>query len=284
MSARKGSATFRVCVGRDWLSKFSRNPPPPVCRRGCTVSPEKGGALRNQSTRGRRLGVAAVICGALFVAPLLLLQRRYRVTIGDDGGHRARRAHVGRAPCIAPRRCEPAVAPRRVPRAGDDHDDGAAGDDHDDGGTAADDDDDDCPAADHHDDDRTTTAAADHDDDDGATGAAGSTNSEAGEATWYSEAPSGMCASPTLALRDGAHRGQRRDRAHRPSARWTTVRVPATRGWSTCRRRASLRSPTSGREWWTSQSPGDPFRRRHRPAAVGARSPSQQGPRPELRR
>ena len=24
------------------------------------------------------------------------------------------------------------------------------------------------------------------------------TNSEAGEATWYSEAPSGMCASPTL--------------------------------------------------------------------------------------
>ena len=42
-------------------------------RRGCTVSPEKGGALRNQSTGGRRLGVAAVICGALFGAPLLLL-------------------------------------------------------------------------------------------------------------------------------------------------------------------------------------------------------------------
>jgi rare lipoprotein A (peptidoglycan hydrolase) len=37
------------------------------------VSPEKGGALRNQSTGGRRLGVAAVICGALFGAPLLLL-------------------------------------------------------------------------------------------------------------------------------------------------------------------------------------------------------------------
>jgi rare lipoprotein A (peptidoglycan hydrolase) len=45
-----------------------------VCRRGCTVSPEKGGALRNQSTGGRRLGVAAVICGTLFGAPLLLLQ------------------------------------------------------------------------------------------------------------------------------------------------------------------------------------------------------------------
>ncbi len=38
------------------------------------MSPEKGGALRNQSTGGRRLGVAAVICGVLFGAPLLLLQ------------------------------------------------------------------------------------------------------------------------------------------------------------------------------------------------------------------
>ncbi|HEY1446401.1 MAG TPA: septal ring lytic transglycosylase RlpA family protein [Acidimicrobiales bacterium] len=37
------------------------------------MSPEKGGALRNQSTGGRRLGVAAVICGLLFGAPLLLL-------------------------------------------------------------------------------------------------------------------------------------------------------------------------------------------------------------------
>jgi rare lipoprotein A (peptidoglycan hydrolase) len=34
----------------------------------------KGGALRNQSTGGRRLGVAAIICGVLFGAPLLLLQ------------------------------------------------------------------------------------------------------------------------------------------------------------------------------------------------------------------
>src|ERR1700728_2009939 len=38
------------------------------------LSPEKGGALRKQSTRGRRLGVAAVLCGVVFVAPLLLLQ------------------------------------------------------------------------------------------------------------------------------------------------------------------------------------------------------------------
>ncbi len=73
-SARKGFAGFLVCVARDWLSMFSRNPPLPVRRRGCTVSPKKGGALRNQSTGGRRLGVAAAICGALFAAPLLLLQ------------------------------------------------------------------------------------------------------------------------------------------------------------------------------------------------------------------
>ncbi len=52
----------------------SPKPLAPVCRRGCTVSPEKGGALRNQSTGGRRLGVAAVICGVLFGGPLLLLQ------------------------------------------------------------------------------------------------------------------------------------------------------------------------------------------------------------------
>ncbi len=36
--------------------------------------PEKGGALRNQSTEGRRLGVAAAICGVVLVAPLLLVQ------------------------------------------------------------------------------------------------------------------------------------------------------------------------------------------------------------------
>jgi len=38
------------------------------------VSPEKGGALRNQSTGGRRLGVAAGICGVVLVGPLLLVQ------------------------------------------------------------------------------------------------------------------------------------------------------------------------------------------------------------------
>src|SRR5271167_3769272 len=73
-SARKRFVGLLVCMVRDGLSMFSRNPSPPVRRRGCTVSPMKGGALRNQSTGGRRLGVAAVICGALFGAPLLLLQ------------------------------------------------------------------------------------------------------------------------------------------------------------------------------------------------------------------
>ena len=57
---------------------------PETPRRPCVGAgapcPEKGGALRNQSTRGRRLGVAAVICGALFVAPLLLLKQHGRAT------------------------------------------------------------------------------------------------------------------------------------------------------------------------------------------------------------
>jgi hypothetical protein len=38
------------------------------------LSPEKGGALRKQSTLGRRLGVAAALCVGVFAAPLLLLQ------------------------------------------------------------------------------------------------------------------------------------------------------------------------------------------------------------------
>ena len=73
-SARKGFLRIPVCVARDRLSKFSRNLSPPVGRRGCTVSHKKGGALRNQSTGGRRLGIAAVLCGVVLGAPLLLLQ------------------------------------------------------------------------------------------------------------------------------------------------------------------------------------------------------------------
>jgi hypothetical protein len=52
----------------------SRGPPRRVVVGAGALSPEKGGALRKQSTQGRRLGVAAVLCGGVFVAPLLLLQ------------------------------------------------------------------------------------------------------------------------------------------------------------------------------------------------------------------
>ena len=47
--------------------------PSPACAGAGALSPEKGGALRKQSTRGRRLGVATVLCGGVFGAPLLLL-------------------------------------------------------------------------------------------------------------------------------------------------------------------------------------------------------------------
>jgi rare lipoprotein A (peptidoglycan hydrolase) len=51
------------------------------------LSPEKGGALRKQSTQGRRIGIAAVLCGGLFGVPLLLLQNgpahAARVTSAD---------------------------------------------------------------------------------------------------------------------------------------------------------------------------------------------------------
>ena len=48
-------------------------PPRRLCVGAGALSPEKGGALRKQSTRGRRLGVATVLCGGVFAAPLLLL-------------------------------------------------------------------------------------------------------------------------------------------------------------------------------------------------------------------
>jgi len=70
---------------------FSRNLSPPVGRRGCTVSQKKGGALRNQSTGGRRLGIAAVICGMVLGAPLLLLQsasaHKSRPSAAASGAH-----------------------------------------------------------------------------------------------------------------------------------------------------------------------------------------------------
>jgi hypothetical protein len=58
------------------LAEYVCSPSPPrrLCVGAGALSPEKGGALRKQSTQGRRLGVAAVLCGGVFAAPLLLLQ------------------------------------------------------------------------------------------------------------------------------------------------------------------------------------------------------------------
>ena len=72
-SARKEFAGFRFA----WLV-FGYLSSPETSRHPCVgagaLSPEKGGALRKQSTQGRRLGVAAVLCGGVLVGPLLLLQ------------------------------------------------------------------------------------------------------------------------------------------------------------------------------------------------------------------
>jgi len=164
-----------------------------VCRRGCTESPEKGGALRNQSTGGRRLGVAAVLCCALFGVPLLLLHNGTAHASRTEAA--ARTVHGPRTPAAHPASrldgvnlpshlvayqaptttttAPPAttttatapttttiapvttttVAPPPPPT--------------------------------------TTTTAAPRP-------AAAPANHESGEATWYSAAPSGMCASPTL--------------------------------------------------------------------------------------
>jgi hypothetical protein len=48
-------------------------PPAGPCAGAGALSPEKGGALRTQSTQGRRIVVVAGLCGGLFGAPLLLL-------------------------------------------------------------------------------------------------------------------------------------------------------------------------------------------------------------------
>ena len=160
------------------------------------MSPKKGGALRNQSTGGRRLGVAAGICGALFAAPLLLLQ--------SASAHASRpQAAAGSAPekqdhrsaiVFAPRWCEVAVAPCRVSSADHDVDDRGRG--YDDERTSDHDDDSTAPPT-------TTTTTAPPPPPTTTTTTApppppAPTNSEGGEATWYAAAPDGYCASPTL--------------------------------------------------------------------------------------
>jgi hypothetical protein len=157
------------------------------------VSPEKGGALRNQSTGGRRLGVAAVICGTLFVAPLLLLQNasahasRSQAAARGVHGKKAHPAHPSSRPggvnlpsnlvayqaptttsTTAPPTTTTTVPPATTTTA---------------------------PTP-------TTTTTRPPPPTTTTTAPApprpAATNSEGGEATWYSAAPSGMCASPTL--------------------------------------------------------------------------------------
>ena len=130
------------------------------------MSPEKGGALRNQSTGGRRLGVAAVLCGVLFGLPLLLLHnqtaRASRVRTASPVLRAAAQGVTGHAS----RWGGPEVASRRVSARGriDDDNDGRA-DNHDDG--SADDNDDRAATADH-DDDNGPPAASDDDHNDAA--------------------------------------------------------------------------------------------------------------------
>ena len=71
-------------------------PPRRLCVGAGALSPEKGGALRKQSTRGRRLGVATVLCGVVFGAPLLLLSHgsAHAVRVTTASSHRA--AHAAR--------------------------------------------------------------------------------------------------------------------------------------------------------------------------------------------
>jgi rare lipoprotein A (peptidoglycan hydrolase) len=193
-SARKGFRSFWVCASRVWLSNFFRNPSPPVCRRGCTVSPEKGGALRNQSTGGRRLGVAAVICGALFGAPLLLLQSasahssRSQAATGSAHDVKKSEQHSARpagvtlpsnlasyqaptttstsAPATTTTTAAPATTTTAPPPP---------------------------PTT-------TTTAPPPPPTTTTTTAPPAPAHSEGGEATWYAAAPSGYCASPTLAF------------------------------------------------------------------------------------
>jgi len=161
------------------------------------VSPKKGGALRNQSTGGRRLGVAAALCCALIGVPLLLLQSvsahasRPQAAEGSahenetNAVHSSARADGVRLPShlvayqaptttsttaaaatttttAAPTTTTTAPAPAPTTTT-----------------TTA------PPPA------PTTTTTT-------APSVAAATNSEGGDATWYAAAPAGYCASPTL--------------------------------------------------------------------------------------
>ena len=151
------------------------------------MSPEKGGALRNQSTGGRRLGVAAVICGALFGAPLLLLHsnaahasRPEAAAHVDDGAHTKAvnpashldtvnlRSHLVayQAPGSTTTTTAPPTTTTTSP-----------------------------PTTTTTSPPTTTTTSPPTTT---TTTRPVPTNSEVGDATWYAAAPAGYCASPTL--------------------------------------------------------------------------------------
>jgi hypothetical protein len=173
-----------------------------LCVGAGALSPEKGGALRKQSTKGRRLGVAAVLCGGVFVAPLLLLQHgsahAARVPTGTSRAiaHDARRgsalysvvlptqmmryeaAHeAATTTTTAPPTTAPPVTPSTTPAATPKL----------------------TPAVEQASAPVTTTTVAPKVP--APVTAARSTaagRSESGQATWYGAAPPGRCASPTL--------------------------------------------------------------------------------------
>jgi hypothetical protein len=168
-------------------------PPRRLCVGAGALSPEKGGALRKQSTQGRRLGVAAVLCGALFVVPLLLLQNESAHAHSVSTAASAVRSHAHDVPLPG----EAVNLPSHLVA----YHDRLAGTSATTTSTTA------APVA-------TTTTAPTPAPTTTTTPAVVaeviapttttttappvSTNSESGQATWYSEAPPGYCASPTL--------------------------------------------------------------------------------------
>ena len=187
------------------LAEYVCSPSPPRRLRvgAGALSPEKGGALRKQSTQGRRLGVAAVLCGGVFAAPLLLLQQgsahAARVATGKSrvASHDARRgstlysvvlptqmmtyeaAHAAAAtptteapitsPTVTPPTTPVATTPKLTPAV-----EQAS-----------------VPVT-------TTTVAPKVVVPVTAPRPTTAGNSERGQATWYAAAPPGRCASPTL--------------------------------------------------------------------------------------
>ena len=143
-------------------------------------------------------------CGYLLrivrrASPAVAKRVSARVAVTDRGTERARK-HVACRASGFTHRCEAVVEPRRVPSAddhvddsarGDDHDDRSTDRDHDDDGTAGDDHDDQAPPPPPPPAPTTTTTTA-------PPPRPAAAHSEGGEATWYSAAPAGYCASPTL--------------------------------------------------------------------------------------